>query len=120
MTFLLVWLVLAVVVGLAARSRGHSGIAWFLLALHISPLLGTLLVIALPRLHRSGHWMLISPVPRLVRAAPIERTPEYCATGRAASHARDGDRAIDVTAPCDPRCLQKHDATEFVRDRMGG
>jgi len=120
MTFLLVWLVLAVVVGLAARSRGHSGVAWFLLALIISPLLGTLLVIALPRLPRSGHWMLISPVPRLVRAVPIERTPEYCTTGRAAPHVRDGDRAIEMTAPCAPSCSQNGDATKFVRDGMVG
>jgi hypothetical protein len=44
------WLVLALIVGIAANTRGRNGVAWFLLTVVISPLLGGLLVLALPRL----------------------------------------------------------------------
>lgn len=44
----LFWLVLAVIVGVAANTRGRSGIGWFVLAAIISPLLAGLLALALP------------------------------------------------------------------------
>lgn len=44
-----VWLALAVIVGIAANTRGRSGPGWFLLAVIISPLIAGLLVLALPR-----------------------------------------------------------------------
>jgi hypothetical protein len=43
------WIGLAVVVGVAANSRGRSGFGWFVLAVVISPLLAGLLVLALGR-----------------------------------------------------------------------
>ncbi len=49
MEWVLLYLGLAVVVGVAANTRGRSGFGWFLLALLISPLISGLLVLALPR-----------------------------------------------------------------------
>ena len=49
MEWALLWLGLAIVVGVAANARGRSGPAWLLLAVIISPLLAGLLVLALPR-----------------------------------------------------------------------
>lgn len=51
MELVLFWLGLAVVVAVAANTRGRSGGGWFLLAIVISPLLAGLLVLALPRLN---------------------------------------------------------------------
>jgi phosphate/sulfate permease len=48
MELILLWFGLAVVVGVAASTRGRSGFAWFLLAVVISPLLAGLLVLAMP------------------------------------------------------------------------
>jgi hypothetical protein len=45
----LLWIGLAVVVGVAADTRGRDGAGWGLLAIIISPLLAGLLLIALPR-----------------------------------------------------------------------
>ena len=49
MEWVLVYLGLAVVVGVAANTRGRFGLGWFMLALLISPLISGLLVLALPR-----------------------------------------------------------------------
>jgi hypothetical protein len=46
------WVMLSIIVGVAAATRGHSA-AWFLLALIISPLLAALCLIALR--HRRGR-----------------------------------------------------------------
>jgi hypothetical protein len=43
------WAAGAIIVGVAANTRGRSGGGWFLLACVISPLLAGLLVLALPR-----------------------------------------------------------------------
>jgi hypothetical protein len=48
-TILFSWVMLSIVVGVAADSRGRNP-AWFLLALVISPLLAALLLLALPNL----------------------------------------------------------------------
>jgi hypothetical protein len=48
MTIILAWVLLAIVVGIAANSRGRSGAAWFFLAVIVSPLISGLLVLALP------------------------------------------------------------------------
>lgn len=46
---ILVWLFLAIVVGIIAGSRNRSGFGWFLIALLISPLIAGILVLALGR-----------------------------------------------------------------------
>jgi hypothetical protein len=44
------WLVLAIVVGVAASARGRSGANWFFLAVILSPLIAGLIVAMLPDL----------------------------------------------------------------------
>ena len=54
-TVLFSWVMLSLVVGIAAASRGRNA-AWLLLALVISPLLAGLLLLALPNLKRERQW----------------------------------------------------------------
>jgi hypothetical protein len=49
MIIFLFWIGFAVVVGVAANSRGRNGVGWGLLAAVISPLLAGLLLLAMPR-----------------------------------------------------------------------
>jgi hypothetical protein len=44
-----VWIVLCIIVAVAANTRGRSPIGWFLCAILISPVLGGLLLLALPK-----------------------------------------------------------------------
>jgi hypothetical protein len=54
-TILFSWVMLSIVVGVAADSRGRNP-AWFLLALMISPLLAAPLLLALPHLKIERQW----------------------------------------------------------------
>lgn len=49
MELFLFWLICAVVVGVLASSRGRSGFVWFLLSTLLSPLIGLILVVVLPK-----------------------------------------------------------------------
>ncbi len=55
MSFLVIWLVLAVIVGVAANTRGRNPVGWTLLAAVISPLIAGLLVLALPHHVETEH-----------------------------------------------------------------
>jgi uncharacterized membrane-anchored protein len=46
--FLFFWIAFAVIVGVAANTRGRDGAGWGFLAILISPLLAGLLLLALP------------------------------------------------------------------------
>jgi hypothetical protein len=46
--FFLLWLIFAIVVGVAAGARGRNGFGWFLIAVILSPLIGLILVFAMP------------------------------------------------------------------------
>ena len=51
----IIWLVFALLVGIAASSRGRNGVWWFILAVIISPLIGILFALAMPNLkHEAG------------------------------------------------------------------
>jgi hypothetical protein len=54
-TVLFSWVILSMVVGIAAASRGRNA-AWLLLALVISPLVAALLLAALPNLKTERQW----------------------------------------------------------------
>jgi len=63
MMIFLLWIGLAIIVGVGANTRGRNGLGWGLLAGLISPLLAGLLLLALPRLDPSRkrisnweHW----------------------------------------------------------------
>jgi hypothetical protein len=51
----IVWLGLAIIIGVAANTRGRNGGGWFILATFISPLLAGLLLLALPRRSRRSR-----------------------------------------------------------------
>jgi len=76
MELILFYLVLAVVVGVAASARDRSGGGWFLLAVITSPLIAGVLVLLLPnrrreRLDRERHLELLRAVnPDYQSAAP--------------------------------------------------
>jgi hypothetical protein len=55
MSFLVIWLVLAVIVGVAANTGGRNPVGWTLLAAVISPLIAGLLVLALPHHVETEH-----------------------------------------------------------------
>jgi hypothetical protein len=48
LTAILIWLVLAIVVGVAAARRGRSGLGWLFFSLIISPLFAAILLALLP------------------------------------------------------------------------
>ena len=52
-TIVFFWIAFAIIVGVAANTRGRNGVGWFILAIVISPLIAGLLVLALPRLEKS-------------------------------------------------------------------
>jgi hypothetical protein len=54
-TILFSWVMLSIVVGVAADSRGRNP-AWFFLALMFSPVLAALLLLALPNLKTERQW----------------------------------------------------------------
>lgn len=47
------WVIISVMVGIAANARGQSGFGWFLIAIFISPLLALLFLLAFP----SQEWL---------------------------------------------------------------
>lgn len=49
MAYLLGWLILSIIVGVAASGRGRRGFAWFLLSALISPLFSSILLLVLPK-----------------------------------------------------------------------
>lgn len=73
MTFILGWIVFAVLVGVLANRRGRNGVGWFFLSLIISPLIAGLFVLVLDPLRPS--------YAQIAAIAAVEATP-------ANSHAR--------------------------------
>jgi hypothetical protein len=47
-TAIIIWLVLAIVIGVAAARRGRSGLGWLFLSLILSPLVAAILLALLP------------------------------------------------------------------------
>lgn len=54
--FLFFWLIFAIVVAVTARSRGRSGLWWFLLSVLFTPVLMMILVLVLPN-HATGDFV---------------------------------------------------------------
>jgi hypothetical protein len=52
----LIWLGLAIVVGVAASYRGRNGVGWFFLAVVITPLIAGLLVLVAPVIEYDGNF----------------------------------------------------------------
>jgi hypothetical protein len=81
MEFLLIWTVLAIVVGIVASNKGRSGFGWFLLSMLISPLLSGLLVLAMSRKGMTAHDQLLFDAmsdeqqQRVIKARSARETP---------------------------------------------
>lgn len=56
---LALWVILSAALGLWARTRGRSGLTWFLIGALVSPLIGAILLLAVRDLALEGH-----PEPR--------------------------------------------------------
>ena len=48
LTAIIIWLALAIVIGVAAARRGRSGLGWLFLSLILSPLIAAILLATLP------------------------------------------------------------------------
>lgn len=57
MEWIIFWLVCAIVVAVAAKGRGRSALAWFILACLISPLLAVILLALLRRADDGPSYM---------------------------------------------------------------
>ncbi|HYA07015.1 MAG TPA: hypothetical protein VEF90_14090 [Xanthobacteraceae bacterium] len=69
MLLLILWLVFAVLIGAAARTRGRNGVGWFLLAILLSPLFAGLILAILPDLRTRA---LLEDIRNAGRAADDE------------------------------------------------
>jgi hypothetical protein len=56
MSLIILWVIFAIVVAIAANSRGRNPIGWFLLACLISPLLAVILLALMPSQTNAG-WL---------------------------------------------------------------
>jgi hypothetical protein len=54
---ILTWLVFAVIVAVAANSRGRNPLGWLVLACIISPLLAAIVLVVLPSRGEAHSWM---------------------------------------------------------------
>ncbi len=103
-TIALVWIVLAVCVGIAATSRGRSGAGWFVLACILSPVIALLLLIAMqPRNGVSGAGVGASWLERYEG-----RGGKQCPYCRSIVH-----RAATVC----PACTREIDTVEAINQR---
>lgn len=94
------WLLFSLVVGVAANTRGRSGIGWFFLAAVISPLIAGLFVVALPRLKaetRVGPIFVDRPGPPKLTAPHAAFEPEGVYAGF--PYRVLGDGAVEAMTP---------------------
>ena len=63
MEFVVLWFAIAIIVGIAADTRGRNGFGWFTIAVLLSPLIAGLLLLALPRVERATKTALSQPQP---------------------------------------------------------
>lgn len=91
MITVLIWVVLSAVVGWAGSQKGRSGAGFFFLSLFLSPLIGLLVVIAVPKVEQAtsapkGNDFILCHAcnrPRRVDAV----TCPHCGAGRPDPHA---------------------------------
>ena len=96
-TVLFSWVMLSMVVGVAAASRGRNS-AWLLLALVISPLLARLLLLALPNLKTERQWRaFIQALVGWCRLPQLEGSRPHVGIRRRDPNSRP-DRLLDSSA----------------------
>jgi hypothetical protein len=96
MSFLVIWLVLAVIVGVAANTRGRNPVGWTLLAAVISPLIAGLLVLALPHHVEPEHAVDDEALRQNINRAQAQRGIGFGGWAVVSRHVR-GSCGIDVS-----------------------
>jgi hypothetical protein len=76
-----VWIILALVVGVAASSRGRSGFGWFLVSLIFSPLIGGLFVLAARNLKQAAEHEALVRTAAGARPGEKSFTPDGVMAG---------------------------------------
>jgi len=85
---IILWIVLSIVIGVAATARGRNGIGWFFISIFLSPIIAVLLLLVFPNLKQEallrsiaegrgydGGRVLVTPEPPLREDfRPAERT----------------------------------------------
>jgi hypothetical protein len=66
------WLFLALVVAVAAGTRGRTGLGWFILSVILSPLIGLILVLVLPDRRQERLIARMAATAGDVRSGPFE------------------------------------------------
>jgi hypothetical protein len=61
----LTWFAFAIIVGVAANTRGRNWAGWFVLAVLLSPLIAGLLLLALPRYDDAGPILVEGYKPQI-------------------------------------------------------
>lgn len=69
----LFWALLAIIIGIIANARGRSGIAWFVIALLISPLIAVVILAMVPSKSKPAE-----PTPTPAQAAEPARKTKRC------------------------------------------
>jgi hypothetical protein len=95
------WIAFAIIVGVAANTRGRNGGGWFILALAISPLIAGLLVLALPRPHKEEITVL------------QQRDP---VSGAILGHRKVTPELLDLIAQRSTQNLRPLDVAALLRD----
>jgi hypothetical protein len=72
------WILLAVAVGVIAASRGRNGTGWFLISLVVSPLIGLVLVLALPMPTSAAALLAQGRRPCPFCAEPVRQEAKLC------------------------------------------
>ena len=50
LVILIVWVIVSIIVGIAANARGRNGVGWFFVSILLSPVLALLLLLVFPPL----------------------------------------------------------------------
>jgi hypothetical protein len=108
MEWVFFWLIFAIVVGVAANTRGRSGFLWFLIAVVLSPILAGLLVLALPKIASGSDPVFASRLasveqPRLKKcpdcAEMVQADAKICRFCRHEFPTNDAAAYVDHSKP---------------------
>jgi hypothetical protein len=76
MEMFLIWVILSIVIGVGAGSRGRSGVGWFFLSLITSPLIAGILLALMPSLAQVQSAASSPAAPLSAEADDLRKCPE--------------------------------------------